>query len=757
MFGRLVVDHRRRRGLTQEELARRSGLSVRAIRDVESGRVRLPRSSSVRLLADAFGLAGVARERFVLLAGGTDAGEVPRARNERLSACARAANIVRAAGHAVRMARHPAYEQAVTLLTAVAGSYDDGTLGPVPAESLLDWAHALLRCGQLAEAGSLLDRAAEVAREEGNLTVFAEAALGLGGMWVNKYRGLTDRTRVVARLDEVLARLPTTATALRCRLTARRAAELAYGSGTNGEVLSALHAARGVGDQQALAEALSLTHHALLRPEHGEWRLAIADELVAVASAAGLELLTLVGMCRRTIDLFHLGDPRAERSLGDLRRRADEMGCRSVLFLHAAMEVMLLIRAGQLARAEQRAAACLRLGTEVGDADAPLYHGAHLFTIRWLQGRGAELVDLAASTANSPTLPEAELTFHATVALLATDAGQRDRARSALHRLTASGLSAIPTSSTWLACMFTVVEAAVALGAPGLARQAYDLLTPFAHLPVVPSMAIVCLGSAERVLGLAALTFGDADRAVTHLERAVDANIRLANRPFTACARADLADALRRRGGAEDGARAVELLELAIAEAVAMGMTTRAESWTATRQALSGTVAISRDGGRWRLNHHGRSVLVDDLIGMRYLARLVANPGTEIPALDLVTEHDRTSQSTNHAVLDGRARAAYARRARELTRELADARGDADHARVERLESELDALTAEVRRHTGINGRPRHFSNPAERARTAVRKAITRAIDAIEPAEPEAADTLRAAVTTGYRCVYLPR
>jgi tetratricopeptide (TPR) repeat protein len=515
--------------------------------------------------------------------------------------------------------------------------------------------------------------------------------------------------------------------------------------------------ARGTGDQQALAEALSLSHHALLRPEHGERRLAIADELVAVASAAGLQVLTLVGMCRRTIDLFQLGDPRAERSLIDLRRRVDETSCRSVLFLHTAMEVMLLIRARDLARAEQRAAACLRLGTEVGDTDALVYHGAHLFTIRWLQGRGGELVDLAESTANSPVLPEAEVTFHATLVLLATDAGQRDRARSALLRLTARGLAAIPTSSTWLACMFAVVEAAAALGEPDLARQAYDLLTPFAHLPVIPSMAIVCFGSTERALGLAALTFGEVEQAIAHLDRAVDANIRLANRPLTACARADLAGALLRRARARDRARAIELLDLAIAEGAAMGMTTRARSWTATRQTLSGTIAISRDGGRWLLTHHGRSVLVDDLIGMRYLARLVANPGTEIPALDLVTEFNHTIQPTNHTVLDGRARAAYARRARELTTELEDARANDDRVRVDRLESELDALTTEVRRQTGINSRPRLFGNPAERARTAVRKAIMRAIDAIEPAEPEAADTLRAAVTTGYRCAYLPR
>jgi hypothetical protein len=34
---------------------------------------------------------------------------------------------------------------------------------------------------------------------------------------------------------------------------------------------------------------------------------------------------------------------------------------------------------------------------------------------------------------------------------------------------------------------------------------------------------------------------------------------------------------------------------------------------------------------------------------------------------------------------------------------------------------------------------------------------VDRTVDAIEPAEPEAVVTLRASVTTGYRCAYLPR
>ncbi|MEV7625123.1 tetratricopeptide repeat protein [Actinoplanes sp. NPDC089786] len=68
MFGRLVAQHRRRLVLTQEELASRTGLSVRTLRMLESGSGRIPRPSSVRLLADAFGLAGAEREKFVGLA-----------------------------------------------------------------------------------------------------------------------------------------------------------------------------------------------------------------------------------------------------------------------------------------------------------------------------------------------------------------------------------------------------------------------------------------------------------------------------------------------------------------------------------------------------------------------------------------------------------------------------------------------------------------------------------------------------------------
>jgi DNA-binding SARP family transcriptional activator/DNA-binding XRE family transcriptional regulator len=55
-LGGMLRAYRIRRGLTQEELSLRAGVSVRAVRDIERGRVRRPRKDSVQRLAAAVGL-----------------------------------------------------------------------------------------------------------------------------------------------------------------------------------------------------------------------------------------------------------------------------------------------------------------------------------------------------------------------------------------------------------------------------------------------------------------------------------------------------------------------------------------------------------------------------------------------------------------------------------------------------------------------------------------------------------------------------
>ena len=52
-------------GLTQEDLAERSGVSVRAIADLERGRTRKPYPSSVRALTRALGMPDTASTELV--------------------------------------------------------------------------------------------------------------------------------------------------------------------------------------------------------------------------------------------------------------------------------------------------------------------------------------------------------------------------------------------------------------------------------------------------------------------------------------------------------------------------------------------------------------------------------------------------------------------------------------------------------------------------------------------------------------------
>jgi tetratricopeptide (TPR) repeat protein/DNA-binding XRE family transcriptional regulator len=76
-FGALLRPCRQRAGLSQEELAERSGLSIRAISNLERGRVRRPHPDSARRLADALGLRGEAQVQFFAAAGRRPASGAP--------------------------------------------------------------------------------------------------------------------------------------------------------------------------------------------------------------------------------------------------------------------------------------------------------------------------------------------------------------------------------------------------------------------------------------------------------------------------------------------------------------------------------------------------------------------------------------------------------------------------------------------------------------------------------------------------------
>jgi transposase len=71
-FGTLLRARRHRAYLSQEQLAARAELSERTVRNLEAGRVRSPRTDTVRLLADALQLSEPERESWLEAARGVN-------------------------------------------------------------------------------------------------------------------------------------------------------------------------------------------------------------------------------------------------------------------------------------------------------------------------------------------------------------------------------------------------------------------------------------------------------------------------------------------------------------------------------------------------------------------------------------------------------------------------------------------------------------------------------------------------------------
>jgi hypothetical protein len=614
--------------------------------------------------------------------------------------------------------------------------------------ALLDGEHALLVKGDMRRARERFDVAFREAGQRGDHDAMARAALGLGGVWVHEHRTAAGAAMVRVRQREALSLLdPCSSLALRLRV--RLAAEDDYRSGGRDAILALVSETRAADDPVALAEALSLAHHCVLGPGLGELRLELARELIGVASRTGRRADLLMGLLWYAVDLLLEGDPHAERALGELRAALREEPHQAAGFVLSAIEVMLCVRDGRFGRAEERAAACHDLGGAAGDHDATGWYGCQLAAIRWYQGRIGELVPLMTGLLNSPMISAVDDSPYAGLALAAAAAGDRRLAEGMLARLRGSVLADLPRTSTWLISMYAIVEAADLLDDAELAARAAALLAPYAELPAITSPGVACFGSVHHSLGVAAITAGDPDRAVGHLRTAVHHNLALGHWPAVALSRSRLGQALALRDGPRDETARRELA-LAAQEARALDMV--------LPRHLTSRITCRPSGSQWRVELGARAVLVDHSVGMTHLAALLANPGQEITATDLAagSVQPDTGPPAAQPVLDGPAGRAYKNRLEQLDAEIDELEANHQRQQAQARRAERDWLVAELASATGLGGRARGFTGSEERARTAVGKAIRRAVERVAIADPVIGDELRATVRTGTRCSYAP-
>jgi hypothetical protein len=265
-----------------------------------------------------------------------------------------------------------------------------------------------------------------------------------------------------------------------------------------------------------------------------------------------------------------------------------------------------------------------------------------------------------------------------------------------------------------------VVIAALGIAAAGTERQqreCYGRLLPYAGCHVVVGGCASYSGPVDYHLGVLACALGRTTEAAGHWRAALVATDRLGAPAWSSLVRTRLGSL-----GRLDPPPAPALFR--------------------------------RDGETWTLAYAGREAHLPDAKGLRDLAVLLANPGTEIRAFALLGGQGPAPGADD--VLDDRARQAYRRRlaALDTALERADARGDT--AESERARTERSALVAELAAAAGLRGRSRHLGDENERARKAVSARVHDVLRRIRAVHPELAAHLDAAVSTGTVCSYTP-
>jgi class 3 adenylate cyclase/tetratricopeptide (TPR) repeat protein len=285
-------------------------------------------------------------------------------------------------------------------------------------------------------------------------------------------------------------------------------------------------------------------------------------------------------------------------------------------------------------------------------------------------------------------------------------------------------------------------------------------------------------------------------------------------RPLRAIVDHDEALMYARRGAGGDRERATPLLEAALEQFRAIGMTgwiKRAEELLrdsqqpAVRSEEEGegkdqptevggrqpettdqrpeTNLFRKEGDYWSITFEGGTFRLKDVKGLHYLAHLLRHPGQEFHVLQLVqccaesrrqgsgsrpslirveggqgAEGIQRSRTTSNQglSLDAKAKAAYQRRLHDLRAELDEAERNNDLGGAAKARAEMEFIAGQLAAAVGLGGRDRLVGADAERARLTVTKVIKSALEKIRTNQPELARYLAASIKTGYFCGFTP-
>jgi hypothetical protein len=629
---------------------------------------------------------------------------------------------------------------------------------------LVDLADAHRRGGDLARARRCYVDAAADAHAAGDAEALARAALGVHDVGATTW---SSHDEAIALLTEALNAndavsdagsdgADAAADALVARLLAALSKELAHGPPDRlralGTAERAVALARRIGDPETLAVCLLAQHDAMWAPGTARQRLAVLDEAGRAAGAVGDAVLAWQAVFGRFTALLELADPTAYREFLRAVDAAERTGQPHYRWLVLSRRAALAILAGRIDEAETLIDQVAADAERLGEPDGRNVAGDLRMQLALLRGDQLPATETWLLPADLPPWMVAQLDGLAHLS--------RGESQAAADRIRPWIEPALTLSRGWQIVGAAAAYAWIAATAgdvPACARL-YERLRPHAGELVVVGGAVNVAGPVSLYLGMLAAVFGRVDEALDHLADALVCAERMDARPWAALVRCETGRILLDRDRPGDRANAEKNLLAAADAARRLGLAGQARRAQALlAEAATPANVFRRDGDVWTLGYGGVVVRLPDAKGLRDIARLLAAPGREIPAPQLLGVEAAAEAGTGaDPVLDAAARSAYQRRLAELDAEIADAEDAHDveraaHARVER-DTLIDVLAAAY----GLGGRARRLGDATERARKAVTARIRDSTDRIAQRHPALGRHLRDAITTGARCSYRP-
>src|SRR6266511_58996 len=478
---------------------------------------------------------------------------------------------------------------------------------PQRCELLLAVGEARMAASDVPGARAAYQQAGELARRIGSPDALARAGLGLG---LEFTAGIVDQVEV-GLLEEALVALGGSDSPLRARVLARLARALLFTPQVDRRLAfseEAVQMARRVGDSATLAAVLFDRDLAIWGVE----RVEVAGERM------GYRAMALRGRGLRRTDLLELGDlagfdadlAAAEQTAQELR----QLHYRWQLPLARAARALL---AGRFAEAEEQAAQGLAIGRRAGDQAVEIYSTGVVATLRFMQGRFGEPVELLKDlAARFPALPVLRTSLAAALA----EAGCADQARAEVERLAARDLATVPRDLTWSFSLATLALACHHLGDAELAVKLYKLLEPYADRNIAfGRIGALCLGPASYFLGLLDLTLGRPEQALRRFQHAATLAGRIQSPPMIARCREGQARALLALGRPGDRQQAAALLDQVAATAKELGICGLGERTGALLRELAAPAVPA-----WPAGLTGREVEVLRLIAAGRSNRAIA-------------------------------------------------------------------------------------------------------------------------------------